>query len=108
MLVKDIPKDMAEQLIKAITDLRPDMKAEIIVEDFNLYKLGFTTYIPCTVSVDATDDEILDLLDEVEQMEIDAWNFSDSELKDPEIAKEQRELEARYARYAVIEGWLRG
>ena len=39
-------------------------------------------------------------------MEIDAWNFDDRELKNPEIAKQQKELEDRYWKYAIIQGYL--
>ena len=39
-------------------------------------------------------------------MEIDALNFTDESLKKPEIAKLQKHLEDRYAKYAIIDAYL--
>lgn len=39
-------------------------------------------------------------------MEIEAWNYDDRELKNPEIAEEQKQLKDRYAKCAIIEGYL--
>lgn len=106
MLVKDIPKDDAEKLIAAIADLRPDMSVRIIAEDDALCQLGLVQYMPCSAEVDAADEEIEELVEEVYQMEIDAWNFDDRELKKSEITKRQKELEDRYSKYAIIIGYL--
>ncbi len=106
MLIKDIPKDHAEKLISAIGDLRPEMIVRIVAEDYALYQLGLIQYVPCSVEIEASEDEITELADEVLQMEIDAWNFDDRELKNPEIAKQQKELENRYRKYAIIHGYL--
>ena len=93
MLIKDIPNDHAEKLISAIGDLRPEMIVRVVAEDYALYQLGLIQYVPCSVEIEASEDEITELADEVLQMEIDAWNFDDRELKNPEIAKQQKELE---------------
>lgn len=42
--------------------------------------------VPCTIEIDASDEEIEMLADDVYQMECDAWNFDDQELKKPEIS----------------------
>lgn len=106
MQIKDIPKEHAEKLLSAIADLRPDFRARIVAEDPALYKLGLVQYVPCTIEIDALDEEIEVLIEDVQQMEIDAWNFSDQDLKNPEIAKIHKELEAKYSKYAIIEGYL--
>ena len=101
MLIKDIPKNHAEKLISAIAELRPEMSVSIVAEDYSLYQLGLIQYIPCLVEIEASEDEITKLADEVLQMEIDAWNFDDRELKNPEISKQQKELNDRYRKYAI-------
>lgn len=106
MLLKDIPKIHAEKLISAIADLRPDMSVRIVAEDDALYQLGLIQYIPCSVEIEASEEEIAELVDDVLQMETDAWNFDERERKDPGIAKLQKELEKRYQKYEIIERYL--
>lgn len=106
VIIKDVSKDDAELLIEAVKDLRPNMKISIIAEDYALYQLGLVKFIPCTVDVEATDEEIFDLLDEVEQMEMDYMNFEDEDLRKPEMRKLQKELAERFACYAIIAGYL--
>ena len=69
MLIKDMPKDRVNELISAISDLRPKMRVSVIAEDYALYQMGLIQYIPYTVEVEASEDEIFELLDEVEQPE---------------------------------------
>ncbi len=104
--LKDIPKEHMEKLLSAVADLRPDFRVRVVAEDPVLYKLGFVQYVPCTVEIDASDEEIRELLIEVYQMEAEAWGFDDRDLKKPEIAKIQKELEERYSKYAIIDGYL--
>lgn len=106
MLIKDMPKDRVNELISAISDLRPKMRVSVIAEDYALYQMGLIQYIPCTVEVEASEEEIFELLDEVEQMEIDSYNFDNNELNKSEVKKLQRRLLDRYSKYAVIEAYL--
>ena len=107
MLLKDIPKESAERLISALADLRPGMAVRIVVVDYALHDLGFVPYVPCSVEVEATENEIFDLLDEIEQMEIDYLIFEDRNLKSPEAAKRLKELKDRYSKYSIIETCFR-
>lgn len=106
MQIKDIPKEHMDKLISAIADLRPAMHIRVISEDTALYQLGFVQYVPCLIEIDASDEEIEELVEEVQQMEIDAWNFDEHDLKKPEVAKLHKELKNKYYRYAIIEGYL--
>lgn len=106
MQINDIPKEQMEKLVAAIADLRPEMRIRIIAEDIALYQLGLTPSVPCSIEIDATSEEIEDLLKEVQEMEIDAWNFDDRDLENPEIAKIQKELQDRYSKYEIIEAYL--
>lgn len=106
MQFKDIPKERMELLLSAIADLRPNMPVRIIAEDIVLYQLGLVQYVPCTIEICASDEDIEELVEEVQDMEIDALNFTDESLKKPEIAKLQKQLEDRYAKYAIIDAYL--
>ena len=106
MILKDIPKDHAEKLLSAIAALRPAMKVRIVAEDTTLYRLGLSQSVLCSLAVDENDEAIKELVDEVYQMEVDAYNFSENELRDKETVKWQKKLERRYSRYAIIVAYL--
>lgn len=106
MLLKDVPKVNAVKLIDAIRELNPKIKANITVEDKALYDLGFSEDILCIVEIIATKKEINDLLEEVYDMEIAAYNYTDEMLKDPYYIKQQKELEKQYMKYGIIEDYL--
>ena len=107
MLVKDTPKSDVDRIVEGIRDLRPGWKMSI-VEDDVLRQIGLSTETLCTILIDATDEEIDALIDEVDQMKIDAYNFRNEDLKDPAIAKRQKELELRYREYSILEAYLSG
>ena len=102
MIIYDIPKDRARKLIAAIADLRPNLSVNITTEDTTLYNLGLVDFIPCSVEIQATEEEIDDLVEDVFQMEADAYNFDDQELKNPAVAKLQKELEIKYRKHSII------
>ena len=58
MIIKNIQKSLAELYKALLSELRPDWDIKITVEDYNLYKLGFVKEIPCSLSVDISEDEI--------------------------------------------------
>lgn len=102
MLLKDIPLEYANNMISALADLRPDMITRIVSIDHALFQLGLVSYVPCTLEIEASEDKIRELVDEVYQMEIDAYNYDNQDLKNPERAKQQKKNEDRYERYAII------
>lgn len=84
-----------------IADLMPSIHIELIVVDEMLHKLGFIETIPCTIEIQATDDQIEELRDICYQFEIDAFNTldgSDPPQNDPNYIK--------YEKYTWIADWL--
>lgn len=106
MQIDYIPKDHAEKLISTIIELRPSMKIRIQAEDTALFMLGLSKSILCSVVIDENEDSILSLIDEVYQMEVDAFNFDEKELVNTEYAKCQQILEQKYLKYAIILEYL--
>lgn len=88
-------------LKSGIADLMPDINVNLIVVDDILYKLGFTKVIPCTIDIQATNDQIKKLKDICYQFEIDAFNTLDGSyppLTDPNYIK--------YEKYTWIADWF--
>ena len=100
MQLKDIPKEVAVDLIERTKELRPDMDIRIVMEDTALQQLGFADQAPCIVEVISTPWEIDRLVEEVDEMEVDAFIDED--------APNQKELERRWRRYSIIEYYLSG
>ena len=105
MIIKDIPKPDADRLAKGIYDLRPEWKLSIMADDI-IRQIGLSPETICSIQIEAAEEEIDALVDEIDQMEIDAYNFSDESLRNPTAAKRQAELESRYGKYAIIEHYL--
>lgn len=106
MVIKDIPREQADKLISAIAELRPKMSIKIASEDTALYLLGLSGSVLCSVIIEDTENAITDLVDEVYQMEVDAYNFSERELCEKGTREQQRQFERRYAKYAIIAEYL--
>ena len=102
MLIKDIPKSQAIKLQDAIKELRPAMQVSVVAEDTALYQLGLVTEVPVTIEIIAAEAEVDELVDEVDQMEVDAFNYTD------EMKPSNRDALKRYERYAIIEAYLSG
>ena len=112
MIIADISKSLAELYKSLLAELRPDWKVEIIIGDYNLWKLGFVKEIPCSLDLDVSEEEISELHDEIIYMEIDAYNDGGLLTKNPldmseQEKKEYRELkkfEKKYRKYELLEG----
>ena len=100
MIIKDIPQSQAQRLLAALKELRPSIEAAIVVEDPALLKLGLVQETPCTIEINATDEEINALVDEIDHMEIDAYNYIGT------IKPCNRKALAQYERFAIIEAYL--
>ena len=68
MEIKNSPQTEADLYVSLLTELRPDWKATVTIEDYNLYKLGFIDDIPCTLHLDVSDEELSALEDELEEI----------------------------------------
>ena len=58
MLIENIPKSSAELYQKLLSELKPNWNVEIIEEDYNLYRLGFSDEIRCSLHLDISHEQI--------------------------------------------------
>ncbi len=114
MIIENIFKADAKKLMNLLLELRPSWNIQVIEGDVNLYKLGFVKDIPCSVRIDITDEDAEGLLEELYDMETDAYIHEDLleiptlQLSDKE--KEQQLLARkdldRYLKYSCLEGYF--
>lgn len=113
MKIIDIDKKYAEECKQLLFELRPNVKVNILDGDVNLYKLGFIDYYPCVLEIYMSEEEIDDLMDEILDMEINAFNIDERlllkdswELTDEEkiMKKSAKKYMKRYERYAPLYG----
>lgn len=81
MVIDNMSKSLAEEYKSLLSEYRPDWKVEICIEDYNLYKLGFIDYIPCSLHLDICEEDVRQLYDELIDMEIAAVIYEDLEFK---------------------------
>lgn len=77
MFYIDTDKSHFEQIKLLLPDIKPDIKITLTNCDDNLEQLGFCSSAPCTVCFDLCWDEMEKLLDELMQIEVDAFNTDD-------------------------------
>lgn len=75
MIIGNIPKSLAELYKSLLSELKPNWKVEIIIEDYNLYKLDFVNEIPCSLKLDVIEEDISELHDEIINMEISVYLY---------------------------------
>ena len=80
-----------------ITQLFPDIRIRHIHTDHALKELGFAEKPICVFVMDMTLDEFESMMDELSQLEVDAFNTSDGSLPEKDDP-----LYQRYRRF----GWL--
>lgn len=80
--------------LQLVHSARPNWKVSIVDGDVNLYKLGFIDYYPCIVKIDVSLEDMWELDDEINQMEIAAYNFDESLYNKPkcELTDEEEEI----------------
>lgn len=93
-----ISKSEYELFRDRLHELHPEINVRIFFCDEALEKLDFVESAPCTVFVDISDAQRESLLNELDQLEADAYNTS-GEL--PDI-----EAEAKYKRYECLWQYL--
>lgn len=111
MIIENIPKSLAELYKSLLSELKPNWKVEIIDEDYNLYKLGFSDEIPCSLNLDVSAEDITELHDEIIDMEVSVYLYEDLLYKNPLNMNEQekieykelKEREKEYEKYAPLE-----
>ena len=111
----DVDKEKAEKFKELLIELRPNIKVNICDGDVNLYYLGFIDYFPCYIEIDMKEDEITDLLEELNDMEICAYNYDDKILyssmwqlneEEKQIKKQAENDMKRYDKYAPLQGFF--
>lgn len=111
MILHDIPKSLADFYKSLLAELKPEWNVEIIIEDYNLYKLGFVEEIPCSISLNVSREEIYELQEEILDMEVTIYSYEDLLYKNPmdmtndekKTYKELKELEKRYNKFEPLE-----
>lgn len=109
--IENIPKSKALLYCSLLKDLRPNWIAEIMVEDYNLFKLGFIDEPQYSIILYVSKEEIEKLYEEIIYMEIDAYTNEDLLYKDYRCIREQekqawisaKEAEEKYQKYTPIE-----
>lgn len=111
MIIKNIPKSLADFYKSLLAELKPEWNVEIIIGDYNLYKLGFVEEIPCSISLNVSCEEIYELQEEILDMEVTIYSNEDILYKNPmdmtddekKIYKKLKELEKRYNKFQPLE-----
>lgn len=111
MIIKNIPKSSADFYKSLLAELKPEWNVEIIIGDYNLYKLGFVEEIPCSISLNVSREEIYELQEEILDMEVTIYSYEDILYKNPmdmtddekKIYKKLQELEKRYNKFQPLE-----
>jgi len=70
-------KKMFEEFSARFLELYPGAPITLICCDTNLKNLGFTTDAPCTFELNMPEDDLLNTLDDLRQIEVDAFNTED-------------------------------
>lgn len=65
IILYDVPKSYAERYISLLNELKPSWDVRISTEDYNLYKLGFVSEIPCELKLNIAREQISELYDEL-------------------------------------------
>jgi len=68
----NVDKVLYNQISVLLPDIWPNIKINLLVADENLEKLGFCKSAPCLMTIDLSENEYEQLLDELLQLEIDA------------------------------------
>ena len=86
-----------ETIRRSLDAVYPEAKTEHITTDHALKALGFIDYPPCVFSLDMTWDEYNRMMDELMQVEVDAFNTEDGKMPAEDDEYYQKYLE---------HGWL--
>ena len=111
MIIKNIPKSSADLYKSLLAEFKPNWNVEIIIEDYNLYKLGFVEEIPYSISLNVSREEIYELQEEILDMEVTIYSYEDILYRNPmdmtddekKIYKKLKELEKRYNKFESLE-----
>ena len=83
MIIKNIPKSSADLYKSLLAEFKPEWNVEIIIGDYNLYKLGFVEEIPCSISLNVSREEMYELQEGILDMEVTIYSNEDILYKNP-------------------------
>ena len=75
----ELSKKEYELFKNTLAEFRPNIKIELIQCDEALERLGFCESAPCIIHVDLTKEDMETLIDELMQLEMDAFNTETGE-----------------------------
>ena len=112
MIIPNVTKSDAQLYKSLLSEFKPEWQVEIIEEDYNLYKLGFSRDTPCSLQLEITRMQISELHDEIMDMETEVYMYEDILEKPYEnlskeeqaLKKEIEQLEKKYTKFAPLEG----
>ena len=84
-----VKKEEWEEIEKLIPEIFPELHFELVVEDISLKILGLAESVPCVVSIDTDFSGYESILDELSQLETDAYLNDDYE-DSPEYYRYER------------------
>lgn len=96
MIYLKIERSHYDEMKTLLPDICPNVEFSLVVADENLKLLGLCSDVPCIVAFDLDKDEFNQMMDELIQLEIDAFNVpgGDPPPDDPDYQ--------RYIKY----GWM--
>lgn len=97
----EMPKSIYLRFFELLPELHPEIKIHLISCDEMLQELGFCDDAPCVVKFDFTNTDYEELLDELMQLEINAYNTHNGENPKPSDPDYQK-----YLRYGWMWNWL--
>lgn len=69
----DLPLNTYRELKQRLSEIHPEIELTLVSCDYALAALGFVDEPPCIVHFDMTEEELDDLLDDLMEYEIDAF-----------------------------------
>lgn len=111
VIIENVPKSSAELYKLLLSEFRPNWKVDIIVEDYNLYKLGFVDEVLCCIELGVSEEDILKLSDDIFELDSSVYNYEellyknkfDMNSKEKLEYIELKKREENYIKYAPLE-----
>ena len=110
----NLQKADAEKYLVLIKELCPECEIKIINEDINLYQLGLVEDVPCTLQIGLSRNELENLLEQINDMEVDAYSneeildkpYNQLTIEEKEMRKSVENSIKEYGRYQCIKMFL--
>ena len=74
MIYLKLEKSIYDKIKKLLPDICPNVQFSLVMADNNLMRLGFSCEIPCVAAFQLDENGFDQMLDDLMQLEIDAFN----------------------------------